>query len=140
MSAGTSRTRPARRAARPNDGRMPGDQVDVAGEVAGMVDRDERVPVGEDLDLALEHDHERTVRAARFEQDLADLEPSLAPERRDPFDLRHRQRREDFVLGSAGSGTIRTHVGDAISKITGLATSGAGLYRLAFSEERLGLS
>jgi hypothetical protein len=33
---------------------MAGDEIDVAGKVAGTVDRHERFPIGKDLDLAVE--------------------------------------------------------------------------------------
>ena len=126
----------AARAARScsDDGRMAGDEVDVAGKVAGMMDRHQRIPVGKDLDLALEHDHERTVRTALFEQDFVGREPSLASERRDPFDLRRGQRREDFLLGSAGSGAFRTHVGDAISKVSRVATDAQKTRRIGVGD------
>ena len=54
------------RAFDPNVGWMTSDEIDVSGKVAGVMDRHERIPVGKDLDLALEHDHERTVGTARF--------------------------------------------------------------------------
>ena len=98
--------------ARPDDGGMPGDHVDVAGKIAGAVDGDDRVPFGEDLDLALEHDHERTVQAARLEQDFAGLEVPLASERRDPLDLRRRQGRENLLRRDPRIRAFRAHVPD----------------------------
>jgi hypothetical protein len=41
-------------------------------------------PIGKDFDLALEDDHEGTVRTALLEQNFAGLEQPLARERSDP--------------------------------------------------------
>src|SRR5262249_13991066 len=78
--------------ARPSsrDGRAIGYEIDVAGKIASAVDGHGRIPVREDLDLALEYDEERTIPFALLPQNFAGVERSLACERGEPLDLRPR--------------------------------------------------
>ena len=99
-----------------NDCWMTSDEIDVSGKVTGVMDRHERIPVGKDLDLALEHDHERTVGTARFKQDVAGFNRSNAAKRSDSLDLRRSQRREDVLVGRARCRDFSAHVSDPTSK------------------------
>src|SRR5262249_12263958 len=104
---------------RSNDRRLAGNEIDVAGEVAGTMDGDERILAGKDLDLAFEHDNERTVRTALLKQDFAELQRSLWPERLHPLDLRRRQHRVHVFVGYAWGCGFRVHGSDPTSKGVG---------------------
>src|SRR5262249_26880138 len=104
---------------RSNDRRLAGYEIDVSREVAGTMDGDERILAGKDLDLAFEHDYERTVRTALLKQDFAELKRSLTPERRHPLDLRRRQHRVHVFVGNAWGRGLRVHGSDPISKGAG---------------------
>src|SRR5262249_17571706 len=99
-----------------NDYGLARDEIDVAGKVAGTVDRHERIPVGQDLDLALEHDRERTVGTARLKEDFAGFDGSDAAKRRDSLDLRRSQHRVSVRIGRTRYPHFSTHVSDPTSK------------------------
>src|SRR5262249_40978843 len=87
-----------------------------AGKIASAVDGHGRIPVREDLDLALEYDEERTIHFALLPQNFAGVERSLACERGEPLDLRPRQDRKNVFLGCVRSRAFDSHGSDPTSK------------------------
>jgi hypothetical protein len=87
----------ARRAA-PHDGRMAGEEVDVAAELAGLVRRDEAVLVRQNRDLPLEDHVERAVVVALFPEGFTVGEPPLPCEGGDPLAAFFRQLRKRLLV------------------------------------------
>jgi hypothetical protein len=90
-----------------DEARPPGEHVRLAGELAGCVDRDDRLDlVGgpDDLDAAGDDHEEVDVRHAGFHQHLAARDRPAPAMRGDPGDLRGGERRKSDVVSRVRCG------------------------------------